>query len=70
MASVMERAAQSVNHMFSLYFTICNFSYFPFCMRGRNLGSDCSSHCILVTSEKVLMMIYFEGADYCCCFFQ
>ena len=40
-------------------FTICNFSYFPFWLQRQNLGSDCSSHCILVTSKKVLMMVYF-----------
>ena len=35
-----ERAAHSVDHVFSLYF---DFSYFPFWFRGLDLGSDCFS---------------------------
>ena len=32
--------------------TICNFSYFPFCIRGLELGSD--YFCILFTSIVVV----------------
>ena len=40
---VLEIAAHSVDHMFSLYFDYCNFSYFPFWFWRLDLGSDCFS---------------------------
>ena len=39
----LEKGAHSVDHMFFLYFTICNYSYFPFWFLELNLGSDCFS---------------------------
>ena len=34
MATFWEIAAPSVDHMFSLYLTICNISYSTFCFEG------------------------------------
>ena len=35
MATFWEKAAHSVDHMFSFIFTICNFSYFRFNFEGE-----------------------------------
>ena len=40
---LLERAAHSVDHMFSCILAICNFSYFRFWFLGLDLGSDCFS---------------------------
>ena len=56
MTAFWQIAAHSVDHMFSCILTtcICNFSYFLFWFRGRNLGSDCSSSWSLHTCYSVL----------------
>ena len=50
MATFWEKAAHSADHMFSLYLTVCNVSYFPFWFEGGIwvLISSVPDHCILV----------------------
>ena len=52
MATFWERAAHSVYRMFSLYFDLCNFSYFLLWFWGRDFGSGCICSCSL-------LIIYF-----------
>ena len=49
MYTILERAAHSVDRMFFLYFDYLSFSYFPFVLLWRDLGSDCFSSWSLLT---------------------
>ena len=46
---LLERAAHSVYHIFSLLCLFCSYVCFPFRFRGRGFGSDCASYWSLLS---------------------
>ena len=59
MATFWERAAHSVNNMFSLNMYICNFGFSHFGFKGQAFGSDCISSWSLLTFYECAM--FFDG---------
>ena len=53
-------AAHSVSHLFSLYFVWLWFWLFPIWFWGRDLPSDCSSSCSLLSYYFFRMMAYIK----------
>ena len=49
MATFCERAADSINHMFSLVCPFCSFDCFQLRFQGRQSGSDCASSSSLLS---------------------
>ena len=48
MATFWERAARSVNYLFSLRYVYSNFVCFPYGFLGRDFGSDCAGSWLLL----------------------
>ena len=61
MATVLEIAVPSINHMYSLYLVYLLFSHFLFWFQGHNFGSGCASSWSLLTFVPVLGCCLFRS---------